>query len=261
MSKDDFYIGYQEKAPERIARFLKSRVAIIAAVVVLAGLIFALGQQRFANSSFELGKLTEVEGVLHTNPYPILSVELAPGEFKEVLLLGFGKFGAEEGLLEIAGEQDLEGLHLRLQGTLVYYDGVTLMQLEPEVEGTYEVLGRKKVPVASSSLGIQTLQGEVVDPKCFFGVMKPGHGKIHRSCAVRCISGGIPPVFVSQDVEGRSHFVLVVTETGAPAHQEVLDIVGKPSELTGKVEQVGQWQLLYLESDKIVDLGTKSQVY
>jgi len=26
-----------------------------------------------------------------------------------------------------------------------------------------------------------TLQGEIIDPKCYFGVMKPGKGKIHRS--------------------------------------------------------------------------------
>lgn len=261
MAKDDFYIGYRDKAPTAHVKFLKQRVSLLALIVVLAGLGFAIGQQKFTNSSFELGKLTEVEGVLHLNPYPILSVELAPGQSKEILLLGFGKFGAENGLAAIAGEQDLEGLHLTLQGTLIYYDGVTLMQLEPEVEGTYEILGRKEDKLVTSSKGVATLKGEVIDPKCYFGVMKPGYGKIHRSCAVRCISGGIPPVFVSTAADGTSRFVLVATENGTAANQAVLDIIGKPCTLTGKLIQVGQWTVLQMQGDKVVALGTKSTVY
>jgi len=36
------------------------------------------------------------------------------------------------------------------------------------------------------------LVGEIVDSKCYFGNMNPGNGKVHRDCAVRCMSGGIP---------------------------------------------------------------------
>ena len=40
-----------------------------------------------------------------------------------------------------------------------------------------------------------TLIGEIVDSKRYLGVMNPGNGKVHRDCAVRCLSGGIPPIF------------------------------------------------------------------
>lgn len=261
MAKDDFYIGYQDKAPDSIMKFIKSRVWILAIVVLVAGLGFSLGQQKFGNGSFELGKLTEVEGVLHLNPYPVLKVEIAPNEFKELLLLGFGKFGAENGLMQIAGEEAIDGLRIKLEGTLIYYDGVTLMQLEPELDGTYEVLGRSTMRLESSSMGTVSLQGEVIDPKCYFGVMKPGRGKIHRSCAVRCISGGIPPVFVSTNEDGSSSFLLITNEDGEAANQDVLDIIGKPCAISGELMQTGQWTILKMESDKIVDLGTKSSVY
>jgi len=261
MAKDDFYIGYNDKAPYGTMKFIKSRVGILAIVVVLTALGFSLGQQKFGNASFELGKLTQVEGVLHVNPYPILRVEIAPDEFKEILLLGFGKFGAESGLMQIAGEEAVEGLRVKLEGTLIYYDGITLMQLEPQLEGTYEVLGRSTEQLKSTAMGTVSLEGEVIDPKCYFGVMKPGHGKIHRSCAVRCISGGVPPVFVSTNEEGNSSFLLITNESGKAANQDVLDIIGKPCTLTGELMQVGQWTLLKMESDKIVDLGTKSSVY
>ena len=37
---------------------------------------------------------------------------------------------------------------------------------------------------------------------CFLGVMKPGRSKPHRACAVRCISGGIPPFKVPGHARG-----------------------------------------------------------
>jgi hypothetical protein len=46
------------------------------------------------------------------------------------------------------------------------------------------------------SLGTQTLIGEIVDSKCYLGVMNPGALIPHRACAIRCISGGIPPVLL-----------------------------------------------------------------
>ena len=48
------------------------------------------------------------------------------------------------------------------------------------------------------------VKGEIVDPKCFFGVMKPGEGKPHKDCAIRCILGGIPPVLKVTDESWQS---------------------------------------------------------
>jgi hypothetical protein len=41
-------------------------------------------------------------------------------------------------------------------------------------------------------LGERILIGEIVDTKCFLGVMNPGEGKVPRECAALCLSGGIP---------------------------------------------------------------------
>lgn len=262
-TEDDFYIGYHELAPESIRRSVKTKVMVVVLVVAVAAVAFAIGQSSFKNGTFELGKLTFVQGTLHTVPYPVLRVELANGITKDVLLLGFGKFGAEAGLLEMAEGEALDGLKMKLQGTLIYYDGATLMQLEPNVEGTYEVLGREEVAGRSvpQGLGSATLKGEIIDPKCYFGVMKPGHGKIHRSCAVRCISGGIPPVFMTTNENGVSNYFLVTDQSGNPANDIVLDHIGKPCEITGELYEVGDWTQLRTNMGKIVELGTKSSVY
>ena len=60
-------------------------------------------------------------------------------------------------------------------------------------------------------LGEHTLRGEIVDIKCYLGVMKPAHGKPHRSCAARCISGGIPPVLMVKDRDGDTNYLLLVS--------------------------------------------------
>lgn len=261
MSKDEFYIGYSEKAPSGIARFVKSKVWLLAMVCIAVVVAFAFGQKQFSGSTFELGKLTWVEGTLHPHPYPVLRVQLSHSEYRDVLLLGFGKFGAMEGLKEMAEGHTLKGLRLKLQGTLIYYDGVTLMQLEPEVEGTYEFLDLTEEQLEYSSLGETKLQGEIIDPKCYFGVMKPGYGKIHRSCAVRCISGGIPPVFMTTNSEGVSNYYLITAADGRPANEIVLDHIGKPCTIEGELQQVGGWMHIRTKRDKIQELGTNSAVY
>ena len=52
--------------------------------------------------------------------------------------------------------------------------------------------------------------------------MKPGEGKTHRSCAIRCIAGGIPPVFKTDS----SGYFLLVNEKNEPVSSEIVNIVG-----------------------------------
>ena len=96
-------------------------------------------------------------------------------------------------------------------------------------------------------LGRQTLVGEIVDSKCFLGVMNPGQLAPHRACAIRCISGGVPPMFLVRQKDGRAACFLLVSAGGAPVNQEVLDLVAEPLEISGDVERQGG--LLILRSD------------
>ena len=60
------------------------------------------------------------------------------------------------------------------------------------------------------------LTGELVDTKCWYGVMRPATGKVHRACAVRCLSGGIPPGILVRDGEGNAVVVLLTGDAGTP---------------------------------------------
>ena len=64
-------------------------------------------------------------------------------------------------------------------------------------------------------------------------------GKPHRSCAARCISGGIPPVLLVKDPDGNSNHLLLVSADGRTVNQQVLPLVAEPVEITGRVMRLG----------------------
>ena len=103
----------------------------------------------------------------------------------------------------------------------------------------------------TTDLGQMTLSGEIVDSKCYFGSMKPGEGKPHRSCAALCISGGIPPVYVVQNENKEADYYLMVGANGQQINQELLPYVAENVTLKGRVEQSDEWKILYVNPDDI----------
>ena len=122
------------------------------------------------------------------------------------------------------------------------------------VSGSVEaVSGAESTEPASHriALGSHTLRGEIVDSKCFLGVMKPGRGKPHRACAVRCISGGIPPVLRVEDADGDYRHFLLVDTAGRAVNERVLDLVAEPVEVTGSVTKDGDLLILAADPERI----------
>jgi len=68
------------------------------------------------------------------------------------------------------------------------------------------------------------------------------------SCsAIRCISGGIPPLLVVRRERGEPLHLVLVSPSGAPVNQQVLPFVGEPVEIAGEVERRGD--LLVMRAD------------
>jgi len=268
--KDEFYIGWMPEAPEGFAKHIKKAVLVLVVVVITAAVVLGLFQKRFSTAAFEFGVLTELKGVYHSNPVPLLRVMsrkdvFGHASFVTIPLVGYGKNGAG-GTMKTLGEekgQDLEGKLLTLKGTLLYNDGKILMQvdrsddplvtvsekdfLSPATKGE----GEKVYLPAAKDLGMQTLSGEIVDPKCYFGVMKPGQGKPHKDCAIRCILGGIPPVLRVTNAEGASHYYLLAGAEGEPMNEKVKDVVAEPVSITAKAVQYDDWIVLYTSKERI----------
>jgi len=95
-------------------------------------------------------------------------------------------------------------------------------------------------------LGVVSLTGEIVDSKCYLGVMNPGQGKVHRDCAARCLSGGIPPIFITTD--GHEQFLLVGLDGRALGRDALREFIAEPITIRGDLLQQGASRLLKIDA-------------
>ena len=103
-------------------------------------------------------------------------------------------------------------------------------------------------------VGEVVLRGEIVDSKCYLGVMNPGSLKGHRACAIRCISGGIPPVLLVRQEDGTARYFVMVLEGGGMANDTVLPYVAEPVEVKGRLVRNRSREVLYLGEGAITRL-------
>jgi hypothetical protein len=222
-------------------------------MTLCVAVLIVLAQQPFVPSLFEFLDYRTFQGVVEEHPYPALLLRrpgVADGDraFSRYLLANPGKRGAGP---ETAG---LQGKQVRLEGALIHLNGQTMIELK---EGTLAVTSTAAPvdPLARMSLGEVTVEGEIVDSKCYLGVMNPGKGKVHKACATRCISGGIPPGLLVRDEAGGRSVLILAGRDGRPLHEEVLRMVGEPVQVTGKLMRSGDSFFFYAEPDQFLRLG------
>jgi hypothetical protein len=258
--KDEFYIGYYPDAPKGIARTVQITIGVILVAIIITVIVIVKSQIGFTNSQLEYGTLTELEGVLYRKPVPMLRVKTgkdARGKalYKSILLVNFSKFGAESLLSAYTqkGVSESESV-VRLRGTLIYYDGVTVMELTEQENALLEVKKSNNPIRLRKEMGEVNLEGEIVDPKCYFGAMKPGENIPHRDCAIRCISGGIPPVFAVKNQKGETNYMLLTDESGNAINDKILQYVGIPVRLKGNLDQIEEWFIVKVNPTDIQEL-------
>jgi hypothetical protein len=244
---DEFYIGWEAKAAPGIGRTVRRAVIGLLILALLVPAVLAISQHMIGTSVFEWGNVKKFSGVLKLQPYPYLLVP-RPGskgeqpDYSTYYLIAPFKHGLDREKLSA-----LDGKPVSLQGTLIYRGNQTMVEALPESIRAAEGKSPSFEDSTKTSLGRQTLVGEIVDSKCFLGVMNPGQLTPHRACAIRCISGGVPPVLLVRQKEGPAIYLLLVSADGKPVNQQVLDRVAEPLEITGEVERQGD--LLILRAD------------
>jgi len=208
---DEFYIGYAARAPRGLARHLALCAGGLAVLVVAMAALLAAGQKPAESGAFEFGVTQSFEGVLSETPLPLLRTVSASGAVTNYLLVGAGKHGLP------AFVRGHNGMRVRFEGTLIHQGSAVMIELNRAA--SFEVLG---VPEASErdpgfrTVGEVFLTGELVDTKCWYGVMRPATGKVHRACAVRCLSGGVPPGLLLRDTEVNGTVILLMGTAGTP---------------------------------------------
>jgi len=264
MDKNEFYIGWMPAAPDGFARHIRKVVAVLIILVLCAGIILSLQQKKFSTSNFEFGQLTEVKGIYQRFPVPAIKVmtqqdAMGHSSFITMPLAGYGKFGAEGVMAGLEKEKNitLDKKEVTLKGTLLYSDGKTLLQIDENDDPLINVseASTKRISPVVKDLGTVQLTGEILDPKCYFGVMKPGHGKPHRDCAIRCIAGGISPVFWVRNEKGETGYYLVLDADGKKMNDELKNHVAEPVSLKAKAVQYDDWTILYVHKESIIRTG------
>jgi len=249
-SNEEFYIGWQAQAPKGIGSRVRKTVIVLLLLAPLLSVLLVFAQRTIGRAVFQWGHIKAFSGVLQSRPYPHLLVSRpaqsngAPSASAYYLVAPL-KFGLNSDSLV-----KFDGKPVLLKGTLIYRGNQTMIEARPDsIQLAPESSTASAVQTSGKQekLGRQTLIGEIVDSKCYLGVMNPGQFTPHRACAVRCISGGIPPILVVRSKEGLPLYFLLVSSDGHPLNKQILDMVAEPVEITGEVERQGE--LLVLRAD------------
>jgi len=246
MKSDEFFIGYAPPMPPRLARFVARTVGVLACGALSWAVTLAAGHVPLDGGTFEFGHPQRFTGTVFEHPYPALRPDGVPGtDARWLLLVGPGKHGAES---------IVRGLDRRLvsmMGTRIRRGAQTMIEIDPDTIVAIDAV-RTAAPAESSHEAAPDdrpieVKGEIVDSKCFLGVMVPGAGKTHKDCAALCLRGGVPPALHVQDRSGRSSLLLLTGPTGQAIGAEDLQRAGEATDMVGVVAQQGGW--LVLRSD------------
>jgi hypothetical protein len=255
--RDDFFIGWLP-VPASYRRVLLP--VAVGLLVVAAGTAAALAYlQRDPGPAHWGSDTVTFDGILLTSPYALIRVPgEADGRARVLILVEEGKFGALARAEQLVHGRR-EGVAVRVSGTVLHRDGRWVLELAEGEKGLRRLTAEEERrlrpglgwPEAEVVAERATLTGEIIDPKCYLGAMKPGGGKTHKACAMLCISGGVPPMFVTRDADRRETFYLLTTADGGPANEQVLPFVGDPTSVTGRVERRGDLLFLGLATNGV----------
>lgn len=249
---NEFYAGYLP-APPGYARVIKRTLHALSWLAIGTALIYSSFEGSPGDAVWNTAEAQEFVGVLADKPYPLIRVPTGDVShpFETLLLVEVGKFGGGQRAAAFAGRC------ARISGWVLRRDGRRILEMEPGVDpaSAEDAVSPAQKPALAApplqELGPVVLRGEIIDSKCFLGAMKPGQGKTHKECATLCISGGIPPMFVTLDDSGRRNYYLLTSPDGGPVGRGILPYVADAVEIRGRAARLGDLTLLMISPDAI----------
>jgi hypothetical protein len=238
--EDEFYIGYEGGMAPGIGRRVRAALMTGACAASICAAIVLFAPTRLPVSTFEFGMSTEMSGVLRRMPHPVLDVN-----GRRVWLVGPGKSGAEAALSGVADGP------VRLRGSRIQRGRHEMLEVREAIRSDDPGGHSAAEPPRSPDLRITdaraqqvALRGEIVDSKCFLGVMNPADGAVHRDCARRCLSGGLPPMLLVRDGRHGEELVLLLSADGRPSGADLANIAGVSVEVSGRLRRDGDGYVL-----------------
>jgi hypothetical protein len=243
LERDPFFIGWFPM-PRVYARFLAPIAIGLLVALAVGSAVFAWNQRSPGPGIWDEGTTT-FTGIVYAEPYAMIRVPpVEPGGApRTVLLVEEGKFGAKERV------KPRDRQVVRVSGTLLARGGRLMLELAAGDEG----LRAAELPEAEQATlrrtpprerGPVSLRGEILDSKCYLGAMKPGGGRTHKGCAVLCLKGGVPPLFVARD--GSETLYLLTNSNSGSLDAKYFDRVGDDVQLEGVWEEWDDLRVLKL---------------
>ncbi|MBL8745309.1 MAG: hypothetical protein JNK58_03025 [Phycisphaerae bacterium] len=244
---DEFYVGYLP-LPWGHSRFLRIAVPVMLWLLLGVSIGIAWTQRGPGEAVWDDGVERTWTGLMRVSPYPMLQIDAGADAGSVALIVEQGKHGSRERCLPF------DGARVRLRGWRLERDGRRIIELSPDVdaierEGDQGSGGESARLESGEAI---TLRGEIMDAKCFLGAMKPGEGATHRSCAILCITGGIPAMLVTRDEHGAASYHLLVSQDGeGPMPTEFVQMVGEPVTVTGRRGWIGDLGVLLVDRGSV----------
>jgi len=242
MSKEkSFFVGYLPM-PADLKKFTIIVAVILLVATTVLSTMFSRQQSLAGKRIWDTSSKVTIEGLLTVDPYPVLHV--AGNEPESVILVLIGKHSADDIALPHANTL------VRVTGSSIKRGGWSMLEISgtESIENNPE--GKPVTVPETQDLGEVTMRGEIVDSKCFLGVMKPGPGKVHRACAALCLLGGIPPMLVIRAPDGQKYGYLLTDATGQSTSKQLSPMVATPVKVDGMLEKRGDLTYLKLSDDR-----------
>ena len=234
-----FYVGYG-KFPVQLRPLYVALAVVLLVLAAGVSYLVSSNQAQVGDGVWNLANQTQIEGFLTVDPYPVIHEEgMNP---RSVMLVLQGKKSADD------FAKLLENRKVRASGFEITRGGWTILELTgaESIEAIDETKDGETAAYSmpSEDLGPVTLTGEIIDSKCFLGVMKPGYGKVHRACASLCLLGGMPPMLVTKNSAGERLGYVVTHHDGQSASRALSSMVAVPVKVKASAERRGD--LIYL---------------
>lgn len=245
--KKPFFVGYLNP-PKGLHNFLLITAIVLVSSFGAASILVGATQDDpgVAGFRFDFGRQT-ITGIIEAEPYPLIYVTEGSERIKAgrtVMLAGPGKTGIMKNI------KQMEGSTIKATGIMLKRGELDMLQVGRGKNAVEPVTADTPVP-ESKSIGKWRLQGEICDGKCLAGAMQPGRGLAHKACAILCVIGDIPPVFVStQPIEGQE-FLLMGDINGGPLSAESYDYMAQFVEIDAEIERRGDLLVMLVDPKKI----------
>lgn len=241
--KDEFFIGWADPGPQTRRNFLG-----LAATATAVGIGVAAAMGRVStppgDGHWDGEDVRIFNGIASLDPYPMLRTLDDEGRPRTYLLASQGKCGVASRVRAYANQP------ARLRGSLLKRGDHAMIALADGPNWMETLQGaldpRLAIPPDQILRDI-SVSGEILDAKCWYGAMRPGHGKPHKACASLCIRSGLPPALFVFGRDPRLHPVILTDSLGAGANALVLPYIGEGVRVRGTLVQRGDLLLLRLE--------------